>query len=152
MLIVSPLSIAFSDHHLFPRTTIFFSPSSRALSFRSHWSIFLVFFDTLCSFLRISSPTMWVILSTNALATRVHVLILLLFPPDYWYTSFFRLAGPGPLREIAVSALSSSPSGRVYTDQFLYILLISRISLNLLPLPPQFCTLLVIYPSSRPLC
>lgn len=60
--------------------------------------------------------------------------------PDYWYTSFFFLVGPGLLHEIVVSAFSRSPLGRVSTLSFIS-LLTSRISLNALPLPPIVSTL-----------
>ena len=42
-------------------------------------------------------------------------------PPDYWYIYFFFLVGPGPLHEIAVSAFSCSPLGRVNTFSFQYL-------------------------------
>ena len=44
-------------------------------------------------------------------------------PLDFWYTSFFFLAGPCPLHEIAVSAFSRSPLGRANTFSFLFLLL-----------------------------
>ena len=40
--------------------------------------------------------------------------------------SFFFLAGPGPLHEIAVSAFSRSPLGRENTFSFLFLLLTPR--------------------------
>ena len=51
-------------------------------------------------------------------------------PPDYWHTSFFFLAGPGPLHEIAVTAFSRSPLGRANTFSFLFLLLTPRKSLE----------------------
>ena len=55
----------------------------------------------------------------------------LLPPPlDYWFTSFFFLAGPGPLHEIVVSAFSRSRLGRANTFQFLFLLLTPRKSLK----------------------
>ena len=33
-------------------------------------------------------------------------------PPDYWYTSFFALAGPGSLHENGVSAFSRDPTSK----------------------------------------
>ena len=42
-------------------------------------------------------------------------------PPDCWYISFFFLADPGPLHEIAVSAFSRSPLGRENTFSFLIL-------------------------------
>ena len=35
-------------------------------------------------------------------------------PLDYWYTSFFLLAGPGSVHEVVVSAFSRNPLGREY--------------------------------------
>ena len=69
-----------------------------------------------------------------------------LLPPslDYWYpsTSFFFLAGPGPLHEIAVSAaFSRSPLGRANTFLFLLLLLAPHKSLLIGVLPPSPCFL-----------
>ena len=62
-------------------------------------------------------------------------------PPDYWPTSFFFLAGPGPLHEIAVSAFLRSPLGRANSFSFLFLLLIPRKSLSVSPLSPCFLAL-----------
>ena len=59
--------------------------------------------------------------------TPVH---LLRPPPGYWYTSFFFLAGPGYLLEIAVAAFSRSPLGCANTLSFLLLRPISRTSLK----------------------
>ena len=61
-------------------------------------------------------------------------------PPNYWYTSFFFLAGLGPLHEIAVSALSQSigpckyslfPISSLTPRIYLHVLPLSRYSLAL---------------------
>ena len=62
-------------------------------------------------------------------------------PPDYRYASLFFLAGPVPIHEIAVSAFSSSPLGRVNTSSFQCLLLSSSIAPNVLPLPPSYLPL-----------
>ena len=70
--------------------------------------------------------------------TSVH----LLSPPlNYWHTSFFFLAGPGPLHESAVSALSRGPFGRSNTFSFLSVLLGPRKPLSVPPLSPCFLAL-----------
>ena len=65
-------------------------------------------------------------------------------PFDYWYTSFFFLAGPGLPYEITVSAFSRSPLGRVNTFLFLSLLLTHHISSSVLP--PSPCLLALAFP------
>ena len=66
----------------------------------------------------------------------------LLPPPlDYWYTSFFFLADPGPLHEIAVRAFSRSPLGRADTFSILVLLLTPHKSLRDPPPSPCFVAL-----------
>ena len=67
--------------------------------------------------------------------------IFLLLPPIRTSVClFFFLAGSGPLHEIPVSAFSRSQLGRVNTFSFRFLLLIPRMSLNVLPLPLSFFT------------
>ena len=67
-----------------------------------------------------------------------------LLPPSldyYWYTSFFFLADPGPLHEIAISAFSRSPLGRANTFSLWSLLLTHRVSLSVPPRSPCFLVL-----------
>ena len=115
LLILSPSCFAVCGHHLSPRIAI-----AIVLSLQSsvpnlsmpHSSIFLIPSNT-SRFSYIShSPTMCSVLLLRHQRTSVH----LLPPPlDYWCTSFFFVAGPDPLHEIAISAFSCSPLARADT-------------------------------------
>ena len=114
------------------KTAIVFSHQPSVPNFpMPHTSIFLTSYS--------NTSRMWV--RTPLLCHKSTSLHLLLPPLDYWYTSFFFLAGPGPLHEIAVSAFSRSPLGRANNYSILLLLLTPAKSLSVPPLSPCFLEL-----------
>ena len=121
-LTVSP-SVAIG-HHLPPRIAIAFSLLSRVPNFSmSHSSISVIFPpNTSRSSLCIShSPPRLCEFYSLLLCLKGTSVNLLPPPLDYRLAYPFFLAGPGPQHEIAVSAFSRSPLGRVDTFSFLYL-------------------------------
>ena len=112
---------------LSPRIAIVFSLLSSVPNFSMpHSSIFLIS-QHILFFLVYFTSSHYVSSIIYCFSTRAHLSVL--FPPpspDYWHASFFFLAGPGPLHEIAVSAFSRSPLGRANTFSFLFLLLPPR--------------------------
>ena len=62
-------------------------------------------------------------------------------PPGYCYASFFVLAGPGHLHEIAVSAFTRSPLGRANKYSMLSLRLIPRMPIRVSPISRCFSAL-----------
>ena len=100
------LCLAAYSHHLSPRIAIAFSTLSGVPDFSmSHSSIFIISTNTSRSSMYNShSPTMCVLLYCRLHCHKGISVHLRPAPPDYWYTSFFCLAGPGPLHKNATSA------------------------------------------------
>ena len=133
LLILSPSCFAACGHHLSPRVAIVFAllstvevlrrtPPHRIRLFssspRTHPSLNISHAPTVTS-----NVYCYVLVCHKRI--RVH---LLPPPPNYWYTSFLFLAGPGPLYEPTVSAFSRSPYGRANTFYFPSLLLTPSIS------------------------
>ena len=97
--ILSPSCFAVCGHHLSPRTAIVFS----LLSSVPNFSMSHVTSVPPCIFHIIRLCGFYSLLLCHKGAS-VH----LLPPLDYWYTSFFFLAVPGPLHEIVISASSGA--------------------------------------------
>ena len=108
-------SFAACSYHLYRRIAIVFSLlSSAPNSSISHSYSFLISSSNTSSFLLKHFTFSHCVSSTlYCFAARAYLSGDLVPPPSgYWYTSFFFLAVPGPLHEIAVSAFSRSPLGR----------------------------------------
>ena len=134
MLISSPSRFVVCGHHLSPRIAIVFSPPCSHATF--------VYFPHLQQ--HPVPPCIFHILPlrefySNCFATRAHLCIFLPLSTTGKYLSF--LAGPNPLHEIAVSALSRKPLGRANTFSFLVLLLTPRKYQSVPPLSPCFLAL-----------
>ena len=117
-LTLSPSCFAFCGHHLSPRIAIVFLLLSRVPNFLH---ITFVYADYLLLqhilFLLVHFTFSHNVSSALVcFATRArHCIFLVLTTIGIPGTSFFFLAGPGPLHEITVSAFSRSPLGRTNT-------------------------------------
>ena len=124
-----------------PRIAIVLSLSSAANFSMPRLSIFLVTSNTSPSSLYTSHSHHYV---SHSLLLCHRGTSARLLPLDYWFTSFFFLAGPDPLHEIVVSAFSRRPLGRANTFSFL-CLLVTPVNLLRVP-PPSPCFLALAFP------
>ena len=100
LLILSPSCFAVCRHHLSPRITIVFSLLSNIPNFSmSHSCIFLISHASRFSLVYFTFSHY---VSSTLLFCHKGISVRLLPLDCSWYTSFFFLAGPGPLHEIAM--------------------------------------------------
>ena len=150
LLFLFPSSFAACGHHLSPR--IVCSLSNVSDSSMSHSSISLISSNTyLVLFLLVHSHSILLCEFYYLLLCHKRICASTSSSSRPLVYLFF-LAGPGRLREIAVSAFSRSPLGRANTFSFLSLRSIPRISLNVLPIPPCFLALLIAFPLFISLC
>ena len=155
MLVLSPCCFAACGHHLSPRMAIVFSLLSSVPTYSMSSSSTSPIFSgntSHSSLYNSHSPsnTTWYVSSTlYYFATRAHLCIYCLLLPATgipWCQvpgiSFFFLASPGRLHQIAVSAILRSPLGGANKLLFLSLRLTPRICLSSVsPISPCFLAL-----------